>query len=122
MPIYVDDQHDPCIEASVGDLKTSLPTMELFQAPFGANTDNNVAWYYPVVFSKSCSFPWMTTRIQRLSTHPKSSTSRMTNSIASEATNLVHEEGLEPERKQSTKWTESVEDYDLAQRGAPKAQ
>jgi len=50
--IYVDDDPTPYIEVTFGDAKTPPATLEIFAPPFGANTDNNLAWYYPVVFSK----------------------------------------------------------------------
>jgi hypothetical protein len=50
--IYVDDQPEPCIEVKSADAKTPPPSLEIFSVPFGANTSNNLAWYYPVVFSK----------------------------------------------------------------------
>jgi hypothetical protein len=50
--IYVDDQPEPCVEVSLGDAKEPPASLEIFAAPFGANTYNNLAWYYPVVFSR----------------------------------------------------------------------
>ena len=50
--IYVDDEPEPCIELKIGDAKTPPASLEIFAAPFGANTSINLAWYYPVVFSK----------------------------------------------------------------------
>jgi hypothetical protein len=49
--IYVDDDPEPCIEVTIGDAKTPPPSLEIFGFPFGAGTDSNLAWYYPVVFS-----------------------------------------------------------------------
>jgi hypothetical protein len=50
--IYVDDEAEPCIELKIGDAKTPPASLQIFAAPFGANSSNNLAWYYPVVFSK----------------------------------------------------------------------
>jgi hypothetical protein len=54
--IYVDDEPDPCIELTIADAKRPPPTMDIFAVPFGENTDNDLAWYYPVVFSKKLIF------------------------------------------------------------------
>jgi hypothetical protein len=50
--LYVDDQPEPCIEVKIGDAKTPPASLDIFAFPFGANTSNNLAWYYPVAFSK----------------------------------------------------------------------
>ena len=50
--LYVDDAQEPCIEVTMGDAKTPPASLEIFAPPFGANSGNNLAWYYPVVFSR----------------------------------------------------------------------
>jgi hypothetical protein len=50
--IYVDDEEEPCISLKVGEAKRPPAALEIFAAPFGANLETNLAWYYPVVFSK----------------------------------------------------------------------
>ena len=54
--IYVDDEPEPCIELTLADAKMPPATLDIFAVPFGENTDNNLAWYYPVVFSKKLIF------------------------------------------------------------------
>jgi hypothetical protein len=48
--IYVDDEREPVVEVSI-DAMMDGSAGEIFAAPFGAESESHVAWYYPVVFS-----------------------------------------------------------------------
>ena len=48
--IYIDDEREPVVEVGV-DAMLDGSAGEMFAAPFGAESESHVAWYYPVVFS-----------------------------------------------------------------------
>jgi Protein of unknown function (DUF2961) len=50
--IYIDGEPEPCIEFKMADAKRPPASLEIFAPPFGADSNTNLAWYYPVVFSK----------------------------------------------------------------------